>query len=164
MFIYSAKKITAHGYSVIRLFGEVKELKVSKTVRVIKQNQVDYKKEQFKAFSTMYPVEFTKTIVTLYKAVHKIDGKYIADYDKKTEYVIGENKEIPCDSSTDVSCSNGIHVSYKMWAINFGQNWEDMALLECEVAIKDIVVGSDCDGKVRTSKIKVIREVPKTEY
>jgi hypothetical protein len=37
-------------------------------------------------------------------------------------------------------------------------------MLECEVAIKDIVVSKDTDGKVRTSKIKVIRELNKNEY
>jgi hypothetical protein len=36
-------------------------------------------------------------------------------------------------------------------------------LLEVEVSPKDIVVSKDCDGKVRTSKVKVIREVPKEE-
>jgi hypothetical protein len=39
-----------------------------------------------------------------------------------------------------------------------------MALLECEVEPKDIIVCADTDGKVRASKVKVLREVPKAEY
>lgn len=40
----------------------------------------------------------------------------------------------------------------------------DMALLECEVPVKNIIVCKDTDGKVRTSKLKVLREVPKEEW
>ena len=35
--------------------------------------------------------------------------------------------------------------------------------IECEVKIDDIVMPTNTDGKVRTSKIKVIREVPLEE-
>jgi len=38
-----------------------------------------------------------------------------------------------------------------------------MAILECEVPIKDIVVSKNCDGKVRTSQLKVVRELPQEE-
>ncbi len=69
-----------------------------------------------------------------------------------------------CDTSNNNSCSNGIHISHKYWALNFGRGWDNMALLECEVDENDIVVSRDCDGKVRASKIKVLREVPKEEY
>lgn len=100
----------------------------------------------------------------LYKAVHKIDGRYIADYDKKTEYKIGEVKEIENNPSTDNSCSYGIHLSHLNWAVIFGKSWEDCAILECETDLKDIVVSKDSDGKVRTSKIKVVRELSKDEY
>ena len=39
-----------------------------------------------------------------------------------------------------------------------------MALLELEVEVDSIVVSNDCDGKVRTNKVKVLREVPKDEF
>jgi hypothetical protein len=51
-----------------------------------------------------------------------------------------------------------------MWALKFGMDWDDMALIECEVPINKIIVPKDCDGKVRTSELKVLRIVPKEEY
>jgi hypothetical protein len=51
-----------------------------------------------------------------------------------------------------------------MWALNFGNSWNDMALLEVKVPIDKIVVSKDCDGKVRTSELTVLREVPVDEY
>ena len=62
------------------------------------------------------------------------------------------------------SCSYGIHMAHKNWAVLFGKNWEDMALLECETDAKDVIVSAECDGKVRTSKARIIREVPRSEW
>ena len=66
--------------------------------------------------------------------------------------------------SKNCSCSYGIHLAHKNWALLFGKSWSDMAIIECETDIKNIVVSTDCDGKLRTSKIKVIRELPESEY
>ena len=79
-------------------------------------------------------------------------------------YNIGEIVEHKCASKEEGSCAVGLHVAHKSWARSFGSGWDDLALLECEVQIKNIVVAEDCDGKVRTSKLKVLREVPKEEY
>ena len=49
-------------------------------------------------------------------------------------------------------------------AYNFGRVWENLAILEVEVNPKDIIVSRDCDGKVRASKVKVLRELDKSEY
>jgi hypothetical protein len=92
----------------------------------------------------------------------QIDNK-ICNY-AKTEYIVGEIKEVENDKQNDSTCSFGIHIAHKSWARSFGISWQDFALLEVETDIKDIVVSKDCDGKVRTSKIKVLREVPKSEY
>lgn len=100
----------------------------------------------------------------MYKAVRKFDNKYVSDRDSGFEYVIGEVKEEKCDKSQNNSCSFGIHISHKIWALNYGREWDNMALLEVEVDKKDIVVSKDCDGKVRCSKCKVLREVTKNEW
>ena len=55
-------------------------------------------------------------------------------------------------------------MAHKNWAVLFGKNWEDMALLECETDAKDVIVSAECDGKVRTSKARIIREVPRSEW
>ena len=68
------------------------------------------------------------------------------------------------DSNVKEDCSYGIHISTLNWALNFGKNWNNLAILEVKTKISDIVLPEGSDGKVRTSKVKVIREVPLEEY
>ncbi len=162
--LYSAKLVVAKGMNLIRQIGVKKiDLQLSKSVNFIHIKDTIENKPNFNMYKKLYPVDEKGKKIISYKAVHKVDGKYIADYDKKTEYKIGEIKEIPTNPLNEESCSYGIHLSHKLWAINFGK-WKDVALLECETDIKDIVIAKDCDGKFRTSKIKVIREVPREEW
>ena len=46
----------------------------------------------------------------------------------------------------------------------FGTEWPDLAILELKVLIKDITFPTECDGKVRTSKAFVVRELPQSEW
>ena len=123
-------------------------------------------KPSFKEFIARYPVEVKGQIAILYKAVHKKDGRYFSDNNISSnfEYVVGETKEHDNAPVENGSCSFGLHIAEKRWALLFGVNWDDMALLECEVPIKNIVVCKDTDGKLRTSKLKVLREVPRSEW
>ena len=119
----------------------------------------------FDSYEKFYPVEIKDGYAILYKSVHKTtDGRYVSDKDRNFEYKIGETKEHLCDPSTNESCGYGLHVSHKMWALKFGRSWSDMALLEVRVPIDKIVVAKDCDGKVRTSQLEVLREVPEEEW
>ena len=119
----------------------------------------------FEGYKKFYPFEVIDNHAILYKSVHKTkEGKFVADKDKKFEYTIGETKTHDCNPSTEESCTYGLHVSHKMWALRFGSMWSDMALLEVKVPIDKIVVAKDCDGKVRTSELTVIREVPESEW
>lgn len=68
-----------------------------------------------------------------------------------------------CDPDVTDACSNGIHISHLNWALNFGRSWADMAIIEVETKIDDIVLPEGSDGKVRTSCVKVLREVPLEE-
>jgi hypothetical protein len=112
-----------------------------------------------------YSVKVSGKKVLMYKTVHKDeDGTLRADYDKSFIYKIGETHELKNAPKSDGSCSYGLHIAHKSWAVSFGAAWHDCALIECEVDPKDIVVSDDCDGKVRTSKLTVIREVPKEEW
>ena len=114
-------------------------------------------------FMNFYGVKHTKTKATFYKAVRKIKGKYVSDYKSSFIYEIGKVKKEECDTDTRAECSFGIHISHLGWALNFGCNWSNLAILEVETAISDIVLPDASDGKVRTSKVKVIREVPLEE-
>ena len=102
--------------------------------------------------------------VTMYKAVHKKDEKYCSDYKNSFEYKIGKvsiEKNINTDSYE--GCGAGLHISTMQFALDYGKHWDDLAILEVEANVEDIVVCKFSDGKIRTSKLKVIREVPLEE-
>lgn len=99
-------------------------------------------------------------MVHYFKAVHKKDGRYISDRDKKMEFRIGEWKEEEeIDRDPDKVAVKGLHVASLEFAQNFGKWWDDVAILEVETNIHDVVV-PDAKDQVRTSKFKVLREVP----
>ena len=161
---YSAKKIVCSGYNIVKIRKSDR-----KNVHLVMNKQstlviIPDFKPTFAEFVKRYPVQVKDKTAILYKAVHKKDGRYFSENQKDFEYIIGETKTHGIDKSTDESCGVGLHVSFKGWAIGFGAGWDDMALLECEVPIKNIVVARDCDGKVRTNLLKVIREIPKEEW
>ncbi len=130
-------------------------------------------------FMNFYEIEHDKTTAIFYKAVHKKeigticadDGKkfssvyeYVSDYDGEFKYEIGEMVSSDgFNNDFEEHCGKGIHVSHKSWALDFGRNWGDLALLEVKVKIKDILLPKYSDGKVRVPKVEVIREVPLTE-
>lgn len=111
-------------------------------------------------YSDWYNVPIIDGKVKLYKAVHRDENGYYSDYDPDCRYVIGEEYETDCDKDTDKECSYGLHVAYLNWAVNYC-DWQNGAILEVEVPIDCIVVPHNTDGKIRTSKLKVLREVPR---
>jgi hypothetical protein len=118
----------------------------------------------FEAFQENYPVDVTDGVAILYKAVRKTpEGKYIASKNNY-EYIVGNVHTHECDQQKQESCSFGLHVSHLDWALKFGAGWDNLAIIECAVPIDKIVVCFDCDGKVRTSELQVIREVPKEDW
>nr|DAU67709.1 MAG TPA: hypothetical protein [Caudoviricetes sp.] len=130
------------------------KIKISGNARIV------YNPKNITEYMDFYNIKHTKTKATFYKAVRKRSGKYISDYKKDFEYEIGKMKRETCDTDVNESCSNGIHISNLNWALRFGATWDDLAIIEVETKIKDIVVPLNTDGKVRTSEVKVIREVP----
>ncbi len=161
---YGNNKITAHGYNIIRTSQSNKKnltLVMGKDCHLI---VVPDFQPTFKEFIKRFPIEVKGKTAILYKSVHKINGGYFSDNDRSFGYKIGEVKKHENSPSKENSCAVGLHVAEKHWAIAYGSSWDDMALLECEVPIKNIIVAKDCDGKVRTSQLKVIREVPKEQW
>jgi hypothetical protein len=158
--LYSAKQIIAKGMNLIRQIGinEI-DLDLGENVNFIQVENTIKKDTTFDMYSKLYPVEIKGKKAILYKAVHKKDGVYFSEYDNNFTYTIGKIKEEYIDKSKTNSCSSGIHLAYLQWAKLFGKYWEDLAILECETNIEDIIVSEDCDGKVRSSKVKIIREL-----
>lgn len=107
--------------------------------------------------------EYQSNIVaTYYKAVRKKKGKYISNFDDKTEYRIGEEISVETDMDSDKKATKGLHIASLEFAKRFGDNWDDVAILEVQVNIHDVIVPDALD-QVRASKLKVVREVPLSE-
>lgn len=104
-------------------------------------------------------VEEEKVKRIYYKAVKKIDGKYISAWDNKTEYIPGQLLETLTDKNPDRVAVKGIHIASLEFAQHYGDGWNNVAILELEVDVKDIVV-PDAKDQIRTSRVKVLREVP----
>ena len=134
------------------------------TIQVNGNARIVYMPKNIHEFMDFYGIKHTKTKATFYKAVRKQeDGRLISDYSSNFEYEIGKIKTEVCDTDTACECGRGIHISHLDWALHFGSSWHNLAIIECEVKIDDIVMPTNTDGKVRTSKIKVVREVPLEE-
>ena len=102
--------------------------------------------------------------IRLYKAVHKVNNQFIADWDRGFEYIPGKIAIADgFNSDPEEDCGEGIHMATLAWAAMYGQAWDDMALLELEAAASEVVVPLYETGKVRAPKALVIREVPLEE-
>ena len=133
------------------------KIQISGNARIV------YMPKNIENFMNFYGIKHTKKKATFYKAVRKINNKYVSNHDCNFVYEIGKTKKENCDTNVNIECSNGIHISHLNWALNFGCAWSNLAILEVETDISDIVLPNNSDGKVRTSKVKVIREVPLDE-
>ena len=130
------------------------KIKISGNARIV------YYPKNINDYLDFYEIKHTKTKATFYKAVRKIGNRYVSDWDSNFEYIIGEIKEEICDTDINEDCGRGIHISHLNWALDFGANWDNLAIIEVETKIKDIVVPLNTSGKVRTGEVKIIREVP----
>ena len=160
------------------------------TIRLSGNARTVYMPRNIEEFMNFYGIEHDKTTALFYKAVHKrtqliedepfymakstnamimvkdqhYSYEYISDYDEDFKYEIGKKvfSNGFCDNAEE-TCGRGIHISNKNWALDFGKNWKDLALLEVKVKIKDILLPKYSDGKVRAPKVEVVREVPLEE-
>ena len=156
---YNNSTVEAYGNTQVLDRQDGGKINISGNARIV------YMPKNINNFIDFYGIKHTKTKAIFYKAVRKDkNGIYRADYNKDFVYEIGKFKEEKCNCDTKENCSYGINISHLNWALNFGRNWEDLAIIEVETKIADIVMPEDTDGKVRTSKVKVLREVPLEEY
>ena len=125
--------------------------------------RIVYDPQDIKSYIETYELEHTDRTVRLFKAVHKRDGRYVADWND-FEYKIGEYAEADSlDADVREDCGHGIHMAYKEWCVSYGSAWNDLAILELETNIDGVIVPLVGSGKVRAAKAKVIREVPLEE-
>ncbi len=115
-------------------------------------------------FMDFYGIKHTKTKAVFYKAVHRRGNKYFADYNNDFTYEVGKTAtELNIDTDINEDCGKGIHISTLNFALEFGKNWKDLVILEVETKIDNIVLPKNSEGKVRTDKVKVLREIPLEE-
>ena len=158
--------VVAWGNSSVVARGntQVVNRQINGKINISGNARIVYMPKNINDFIDFYNIKHTKTKAIFYKAVRKgEDGKYHSDYNSEFIYEIGKFKTEKCNEDIEDDCSYGIHISHRDWAIDFGRNWSDLAILEVETKISDIVLPKYTDGKVRTSKIKVLRELPLKE-
>jgi len=103
--------------------------------------------------------------IILYKAVRKDDHGVLTSYwDSEFKYEIGKTAH-QADIDTDIgeACGVGLHVSTADFALRNYANRECSVIIECEVPKDKTVVYRNSDGKIRTSELRVLREVPLEE-
>ena len=116
-------------------------------------------------YCSFYGILHDKKTGKFFKAVHKDeDGEYSSDKESDFTYRIGEKAVADyLDSDTKEDCGHGIHISYLAWALDYGADWDDLAILEVEAELDRIVLPDGCPGKVRCNEVTVLREVPLEE-
>ena len=132
-------------------------IEVSGNARIV------YMPKTIAEFMSFYGIKHDKKRAIFYKAVHHTETGYEADGDRNFIYEIGGVTQNDCDPDVYKACSYGIHIAHLAWALSWGHNWHDLAILEVETDIDDVVLPVHSNGKVRTSKVKVLREVPLEE-
>ena len=115
-------------------------------------------------YISYYNIQHSNGKAKLYKAVHKKGCVFVSNNKSDFEYIVGQTATADyLDMDSGIDCGHGIHIAYKEWAVDFGRNWPDLAILEVEADIDSIVVPTKESGKVRTDKVLVLREVPLEE-
>ncbi|MGN0557734.1 MAG: hypothetical protein ACI4IV_07805, partial [Acutalibacteraceae bacterium] len=158
--------VKAWGNATVEACGNVQVVRRSeRAVIQLRGNAREvHNPENTAEFLDFYGIEHDGESATLYKAVRKHDGRYYSDRDRRFEYVVGEVKrEDGVDTAVQNKCGKGIHISTMQFALNFGRDWDDLAILEVKARIADIVCPKDTDGKVRTGRVEIVREVPLVE-
>ena len=150
--------VEAWGNSQVVDAGRCGRIKTSGNARIV------YNPDNISDWAEANDITITDGKIRLYKAVHKRDGKYVADWDDQFVYTIGEIAEADDFTLTPLEDrGHGIHMATLAWSAAYGRNWTDIALLELEVDASEVVVPLCETGKVRAPKALVIREVPLEE-
>lgn len=155
--------VKAWDNSVVEARGNVQVCKYSDFVSISTQGnaRIVILPKTPQEYCEFYGVTIKDGHAILYKAV---SPTYSSFHDSEFVYEPGEKKEVDCDPSTDRMCSHGMHVSHLHWALDYGLYYNEFKILECAVPLDKIVVPTNTDGKVRTSELTVLREVPPEEW
>jgi hypothetical protein len=184
---YGNSSVVAHGNSSVEGSGNAQIVDCqdcplpNARIEITGNARIVYNPKTIHEYLDFFGIKHDKKTAVLYKAVHKtlpataelyadqqmldsiLQYKYCSDRDADFQYYIGKIIHENCNPDTEEDCSYGIHISHLAWALNFGCNWSDLAILEVEADIDKIVLPKRGNGKVRTSEVKVLREIPLEE-
>lgn len=164
--VVAMKYATIQAYDNSRIkaigFSQVLDLTKTHNIETFESAKIKFMSDSIDSFLKYYDIPVKDNKVNLYKAVHKVDGRYISDYNRNFEYKIGAYSV--SNFRRSVLDFLSLHLSSLPQAVKFGERWPDMAILECRCSMNDILISSDGDNTIKTNKLKVVREVPKEEY
>jgi hypothetical protein len=166
VYAYDNSSVCAYGNSSVCAYGNSQVVDAHRrgNIKVSGNARIVYNPDNITDWASANGITITDGKIRLYKAVHKRDGKYVADWDNYFIYTIGavaEANGLTIDPAED--CGQGIHMATLGWSAAYGRGWGDIALLELEADADEIVVPLYETGKVRAPKALVIREVPLEE-
>ena len=158
--------VVARENSSVEAWGNTQVLDRSHTHRITAAGnaRIVYDPKDARSYADFYGLEHDDKTVKLFKAVHKADGLYFADWDRDFVYRIGEvAKADRLDTDPRQDCGHGIHMAYGAWCLDYGRYWENLAILELEADLDGLIVPVSGAGKVRAAEARVLREVPLEE-
>lgn len=162
--------VEAWGNSSVVAWGNSQVCRKSKNAKiVINGNAREVHSPQTVAeYAEFYdlPIDAETQTIKLYKAVHRQSGEdyFISDWDNSFRYVVGGTvTPNSFNANTEQECGAGINLAHKAWAVAYGQDWRDLAIIECECKCDEVLVPEFTDDKVRAKRAKVLREVPLEE-
>jgi hypothetical protein len=163
---YENSSVVAYGNSSVVAWGNVQvvDRQFNGKIQMQGNARTVFMPKTIHEFMDFYGIKHNKKKAIFYKAVRKKNGELVSDRDSYFKYIVGETKIEPnCNMDIKEDCGQGIHISHLMWALDYGENWSNIAIIEVETDIDKIVMPKYTDGKVRTSEVKVLREVPLEE-
>ena len=127
--------------------------------------RIVYMPKTIEEYCNFYGIEHDKKKGKFFKCVRRLEnGIYVSDNDSSFAYVIGEKATADyLDKDVSEDCGHGIHIAYLQWALDYGRNWDNLAILEVEADLSTIILPDGCPGKVRCAEVRVLREVPLEE-
>ena len=157
--------VVARGNSSVEARGNVQILDKTSThnLSATGNARIVYDPRDISEYMGFYGIESDGKTAKLFKAVHKREGRYFSDFNS-LEYFIGSSAAADSlDTDPSEDCGHGIHMAHKAWCLDYGRDWDDLAILEVEAEMSGIIVPEGNPGKVRAARIKVLREVPLAE-
>lgn len=168
---YDINLVIACDNSSVEAYGNTQVLKKDNHrnhINVFGNARIVYTPKNIIDFMEYHNINYDNDAAIFYKAVHKKittnNVKYFSNFDSNFTYEVGKNKRVDfCDQNSKRECAAGINISTKYFALMFGADWNDLAILEVKAKIEDIILPDYSNGKVRVPEVEVIREVPLEE-